>query len=334
MGTASPLSICSEYTTEKPVLQSIIHKSFHFCLETHKLALYGKIAPMPPLSPIDLHMHTLYSDGRATPQELVEYAVSIGMQTIAITDHDNARGSRLARPLAEKLKLTLIPAIEMTCRWDAAQAAPGKSDIDVLGYFLDLDQPDLQVFEEALLNDFHERTDIACWYLSAEGYTISLQDVLRENPYYAGTRPLLMAVLQKGYASSYERALGLVDKIWRNVRPSSFTIDQVISAIRRAGGVPVLAHPTIVPWPRGWLDAEAIRLLVDMGLVGMEIYHPRLNEEARRYFYSLAAQFNLLVTGGSDDHGWPVGFPRMGNQAVTEEMVQGLQKQAERIRMH
>jgi predicted metal-dependent phosphoesterase TrpH len=283
---------------------------------------------MPPLSPIDLHMHTIYSDGRATPQELVEHAASIGMQTIAITDHDNARGARLARPLAEQHGLTLIPAIEMTCRWDLSQAAPGKSDIDVLGYFIDLDQPELQAFEDALLNDFHERTDIGCWYLSAEGYTISLQDVFRENPYYAGTRPLLMAVLQKGYASSYDRALELVDKIWQNVRPSAFSIDQVICAIRRAGGVPVLAHPTIIPWPRGWLDREAIRLLVDMGLAGMEIYHPRLNDEARRYFLSLATQFDLLITGGSDDHGWPEGFPRLGSQAVTAEMAAGLFQQA------
>ncbi len=283
---------------------------------------------MPPLSLIDLHMHTLYSDGRASPQELVEYAASIGMQTIAITDHDNARGSRQARPLAEQHGLTLIPAIEMTCRWDLSQAPPGKSDIDVLGYFLDLDQPELQAFEAALVEDIHERIDIACWYLSAEGYTVNLQDVFQVNPYYAGIHPLLMVVLQKSYAASHDRALELVDKFWQKVRPSAFTIDQVITTIRRAGGVPVLAHPTIVPWPRGWLDAEAIRLLVEMGLEAIEIYHPRLNQEARHYFLSLANEYNLLITGGSDDHGWPEGFPRLGSQAVTDEMVKSLVQQA------
>ncbi len=284
---------------------------------------------MPIVSSIDLHLHTYYSDGRASPQELVEHAASLGMQTIAITDHDNARGSREAHPFAEQLGITLIPAVELTCRWDASQAPPGKSDIDVLGYFLDLQRPEFLAFEAQILDDFHERTDIGCWYLTAEGYSMTRQDVLKENPHYAGTRPLIMAVMRKGYAPSYERALEQVDTIWKNVRPSSFTIDQVISMIRQAGGVPVLAHPTIVPWPSGWLNARAIQELVEMGLEGMEIYHPRLNLEARQYFLSLANQFNLLVTGGSDDHGWPEGFPRMGSQEVTPEMILGLKDKAQ-----
>ncbi len=284
---------------------------------------------MPLISSIDIHLHTYYSDGRASPQELVEHAAALGMQTIAITDHDNARGSREALPFAEQLGITLIPAIELTCRWDASQAPPGKSDIDVLGYFLDLERPEFLAFEAQILDDFHERTDIGCWYLTAEGYTMTRQDVLKENPHYAGTHPLIMAVMRKGYAPSYERALEQVDTIWKNVRPSSFTIDQVISMIRQAGGVPVLAHPTIVPWPSGWLNVQAIQELVEMGLEGMEIYHPRLNPEARQYFLSLANQFDLLVTGGSDDHGWPEGFPRMGSQEVTSEMILGLQEKAQ-----
>jgi len=97
-------------------------------------------------------MHTYFSDGHASPQELVGYAASIGMQTIAITDHDNARGSRAARPFVDQIGLTLIPAIELTCRWDASQAPPGKSDIDILGYFLDLDQPEFLAFEAEILN--------------------------------------------------------------------------------------------------------------------------------------------------------------------------------------
>jgi hypothetical protein len=284
---------------------------------------------MPPLSRIDLHLHTYFSDGRPSPQELLQAAAAFGMQVIAITDHDNARGLREARPLAEQLGVTLIPAIELTCRWDASQAPPGKSDIDVLGYFLDLEQPKLQAFEIQILDDFHQRIDIGCWHLTAEGYPMTREEVLKENPRYAGTHPLLQALLHKGYVPSHDRALELFDSIWKYVRPSSFTIDQVISVIRQAGGVPVLAHPTIVPWPGGWLDAQAIRELVDMGLEGIEIYHPRLNPQARQYFLSLASQFNLLVTGGSDDHGWPEGFPHLGSQPVTVQMVQAVKEKAQ-----
>ena len=223
---------------------------------------------------------------------------------------------RQARPFAEQLGITLIPAIELTCRWDASQAPPGKSDIDVLGYFLDLEQPEFLAFEAQILDDFHERTDIGCWYLTAEGYTMTRQDVLKENPHYAGTHPLIMAVMRKGYAPSYERALEQVDTIWKNVRPSSFTIDQVISMIRQAGGVPVLAHPTIVPWPSGWLNVQAIQELVEMGLEGMEIYHPRLNPGGAPVFPLLGKPIRFTghrwvrrsrLAGGISSHGQPGG---------------------------
>ena len=284
---------------------------------------------MPALSSVDLHLHTYFSDGRASPQELVDHAASIGMQTIAITDHDNCRGTRQARPVAEQLGLTLIPAVELTCRWDASQAPPGKSDIDVLGYFLDVDQPAFVEFEAQLLNDLDERMEICCWYLAADTFSMTHQDLLHENPHYTGIHELLMAVMHKGYVSGFEGAIKLVDSAWKKVRPSAFSIDQVISGIRHAGGVPVLAHPTIVPWPSGWLNTTAIRELVEMGLEGLEIYHPRLNPNARQYFLSLANQFDLLITGGSDDHGWPAGFQHMGNQEVTPEMVQRLKEKAQ-----
>jgi 3',5'-nucleoside bisphosphate phosphatase len=284
---------------------------------------------MPARPRVDLHLHTCYSDGRASPQELVEHAALLDLQTIAITDHDNARGSRQARPFAEQLGITLVPAVELTCRWDASQAPPGKSDIDVLGYFLDLDQPAFVDYEAKLLDDLDDRMEICCWYFSAGGYTITRQDVLQENPHYAGIHQLLLALMRKGYAANFKHAFELVDSVWKKVRPSAFTIDQVISIIRRTGGVPVLAHPTIVPWPSGWLNTQAVQALVEMGLEGIEIYHPRLNPEARQYFLALANQYDLLITGGSDDHGWPEGFPHMGSQEVTSEMVLKLEKKAQ-----
>ena len=86
---------------------------------------------------IDLHTHTHYSDGRASPQELLQHAASIGIHTLAITDHDNANGYRAGLALAHSLGIDLIPALELTCRWDAARMPPGRSDIDLLGYFID-----------------------------------------------------------------------------------------------------------------------------------------------------------------------------------------------------
>jgi hypothetical protein len=205
-----------------------------------------------------LHLHTWYSDGRASPADVLAHAHALGLTTIALTDHDNARGAREAAPLAERLGIDLIPAIEFTCRWDVASDAGwhdemlGAGDIDVLGYCLDLDAPALQTAEQAMLEDIHDRVTRCCARLTAVGY------------------------------------------------------------------------PTAITGDAAWLTGDHMAALVALGLDGLEVYHPRLGEEARRHFLALAEQFDLVVTGGSDEHGWPDGFIEMGTQPVTLAMVQAL----------
>jgi hypothetical protein len=82
------------------------------------------------VSTVDLHMHTFYSDGRGAPEAMLRWAAALGIQTVAITDHDNTNGVRQAQALAPKLGLCLIPAIELTCRWDQCRSAPGEGGTD------------------------------------------------------------------------------------------------------------------------------------------------------------------------------------------------------------
>src|SRR5690349_6815829 len=131
---------------------------------------------MIPGAVCDLHMHTFYSDARPSPRELVEHAAVIGLRTIAITDHDNTRGAREAIPIAAQLGVAVIPAIEFTCRWDRRDAPPGDPDIDVLGYYIDLDHPRFRAIEQAALADIHARTAALCALLSGAGYPIALDD--------------------------------------------------------------------------------------------------------------------------------------------------------------
>ncbi len=120
---------------------------------------------------------------------------------------------------------------------------------------------------------------------------------------------------------------------WRQVRLCRTPIDQAIAAIHAAGGLAVLAHPAAIPWRDGPLQAEHVAELVEVGLDGIEIYHFRLDAEARRHFLELAGQFDLVVTGGSDMHGWPTGFDRMGQEPVTPDMVEALRtRQAQKKR--
>ncbi len=151
---------------------------------------------------VDLHLHTHYSDGRASPAEVLEQAVKLGLTTIALTDHDNARGSREAQPLAEKLGIDLIPAIEFTSLWDRPELCSGDRDIDVLGYLIDLDAPGFQAAERAALADMRDRIAQCCANLSAAGHPLSLQQVLAENPRYPGAIQTISALWHQGHAGS------------------------------------------------------------------------------------------------------------------------------------
>jgi predicted metal-dependent phosphoesterase TrpH len=277
---------------------------------------------------IDLHVHTHYSDGRYSPAELIEAAVRRGLRILAITDHDNTRGSREAAPLAQSAGIELIPAIEFTTRWSGAALPPEDANVDLLGYFIDPQNAELRAFEEATLNDIHARIAGCCTRLTANGYPMSMDEVFAENPRYAGAMQMIQALLRKGHAATWKDALQLMDTVWLTARETPFTIRATIEQIHLAGGVAVLAHPSIVR-PRGQqLEASYLRKLVDAGLDGIEIYHYRLDKAARVHFLGLAKTFGLLVTGGSDMHGWNRGFEELGEQPVTLEMVEALRRKS------
>jgi hypothetical protein len=255
---------------------------------------------------------------------MLQHAAKLGLTTVAITDHDNARGAREARPLAQALGLNLIPGIEFTCRWTVEAGAPKDQDVDLLGYFVDLDDAGWQRVEAAALDDFEARVGECCARLTAAGTPVTLDDVRVENPRYAGAMQLIFTLRRQGYVEGWDSAMALFLKHWEPVRLSALSIARAIAAIHAAGGVAVLAHPTLVECDAGWLQAPQIATLVEMGLDGLEVYHYRLDDAARAHFVGLAAQFDLAVSGGSDEHGWRAGFTRMGTQPVTEAMVQTL----------
>ncbi len=275
-------------------------------------------------STIELHTHTYFSDGKSSPSELLHYAASVGLRILAITDHDNTNGVREALALAQELGLELIPAIEFTCRWPQCEPLPGDGDVDVLGYFVDLEDPEFRAFEQASLEDVHLRTADCCASLTAAGYPVTLQEVFAENPRYAGVLQMIMAVNKKGYAEDWGASFKMVSDQWAQVRLSQFTVQEVIQAIHMAGGVAVLAHPVMVKCNGNRLQEKELLQLKEMGLDGLEIFHPRLDEEARSYFSTLARRLDLLVSGGSDEHGWLTELKNVGSQPVTPELVEGL----------
>jgi predicted metal-dependent phosphoesterase TrpH len=274
----------------------------------------------------DLHIHTCYSDGRAEPGEVVAQAARLGLRSIAITDHDNTRGSCAAEPIARQAGIELISGIEFTTRWLGCPTLLDGNDVDLLGYFMDVNQPDFSAVETAALSDIHLRVDECCQHLTAAGYPITLGEVFAENPHYAGLLQLDQALVRKGYHADQDEANRNVMNHWQLIRPGQLKTEEAIQAIHRSGGLAILAHPTLVPSKYGLLQAEEVARLVEMGLDGLEVYHYRLDAAARDHFLQIASKFNLAISGGSDEHAWPAGFPFMGGQPVDGAMVDALRQ--------
>jgi hypothetical protein len=281
----------------------------------------------------DLHLHTYYSDGRASPAETLHHAAEIGLMTVAITDHDNLNGASEATQVANRLGLELVPGIELTAHWDSCPPVNGDrahgQDVDILGYFFDPANPALLDFTNQAMDDLRQRIEGACTLVSAAGYPMTIFDILDENPRYPGAMQFILALRHKNYARRWSEAYPIFSAVWSQVRCSQHSVEQAIQALHQAGGVAVLAHPVMVQCGAGGLlQSQQLAELVDMGLDGLEIHHPRMDAEARLHFYSLAKEFNLEVSGGSDEHGWKDGFTRMGSELITYEMVNGLRERA------
>ena len=171
---------------------------------------------------------------------MLRRAAALGIKTVALTDHDNTNGVRQVLALAQELGLCLIPAIELTCRWDHVRSArgqktsAGKGDIDLLGYFIDLDDIGFGAFERVALADIHERVAACCARLTAEGYPVSadtihpIEAVFARNPRYAGLQFLIHELQDRGYAADWKDAFALMMRGWRRVRLSRFTIEETI----------------------------------------------------------------------------------------------------------
>jgi predicted metal-dependent phosphoesterase TrpH len=288
-----------------------------------------------PNSSIDLHLHSHYSDGHASPAEIVRHAAEIGLKTISITDHDNLNGWREAQFVAEQVGIDLVSGIEFTARWDRCSAGPRSpgpgQNIDILAYFFNPRDTNLISFCDDLLDDLNARVTKCCELLRSAGYSISINDVIDENPYYPGASQLISALYRRGLAPDWEAAFEIFAHFWPQVRTTVFTIQQAIQAAHNAGGIAILAHPVIVRCNgEERLTESALETFLEAGLDGLEIYHPMLDNAARQHFLSLAKRYNLLVSGGSDEHGPSGGFSRMGCEPVTYPMLAAMQQRAQK----
>jgi 3',5'-nucleoside bisphosphate phosphatase len=273
---------------------------------------------------LDLHSHTRASDGALTPTELVRKAVEHGVRVLAITDHDSTEG--IAEAAAEGTRhpgFTLVPGLEINCNVEGAE-------IHVLGYLVEHEASWFQDFLREQRASRTERVHRLAARLAELGVPIDPAEVLALAGEAAPGRPHVAQIMVKrGYVKSVREAF---DRYLRSDGPANvprhrLTPDEAIDVIRRARGVPVLAHP-------GLADRDAlIPALVDAGLQGIETYYAEHSTEQVRRYLDLCRRFDLVATGGSDYHGPHTGRTNPpGTPAVPMSAWEGIQARAARAR--
>lgn len=244
-------------------------------------------------SRVDLHLHTTASDGAFTPSELIREAKAYGLECIAITDHDSTNGIDEALVEGERQGVHVIPGIEMST--DIPRA-----EVHVLGYYLDYHDEEFQKVLQQLRDGRRDRAEKIVAKLAEMGLPLMWDRVLEVAGKGSVGRPHIAQVMvEMGYVASNIEAFA--SYIGRNapayVERYKLTPMEAIALIRKTKGLPVLAHP-------GELF-NLTQLLPDMisaGLVGMEAYYGDYSPEAVEGLLSLADEYGLIPTGGTDFH--------------------------------
>jgi predicted metal-dependent phosphoesterase TrpH len=248
---------------------------------------------------IDLHTHSTCSDGTDTPFALVKKALSAGVTTLGITDHDSTAGwSEAITAIQPQIQLVL--GAEISCL-----TTDGVS-VHMLGLLFDGEHQEMQQMLEDSRDTRIPRMRKMIELLRADGIDISIEDVNRVAPTGStlGRPHLADALVANGIVASRDEAfLDLLHNESKYyVSHAAPTPVEAISVIRRAGGVAVIAHPFASR--RGEiLGPESFTDLLAAGLNGIEVHHRDQNGEEQKVLINIARELKLVVTGSSDYHG-------------------------------
>ncbi|MCW9707770.1 PHP domain-containing protein [Fodinibius salsisoli] len=242
----------------------------------------------------DLHIHTKASDGRMSPEGILQCAKKHKLEIIAITDHDTLKGYDQARELAERSdELTLLPGIEITSDFDGREC-------HLLAYCFD---PDHHEIRQLVLDHYRSRINRGHWIieeLAKEGLELTIDEVKAEARGGNIGRPHIAAVLlDKGYVGSFKEAFirYLSDEQLGSIYNEYYDYQKVIKTVKKTGGATVIAHPGRL------YSEEELEHLVKAGVDGIEVMHPSHDYQTQKRVEAFADKHNLLKTGGSDFHG-------------------------------
>lgn len=256
---------------------------------------------------IDLHIHTTYSDGGLTPEEIIQWCVDAHIGVAAITDHNTIDGYLSVREKIEKLPIKIFCGVEFGAQYNG-------EELHILGVKLDPDS-------EALKRELKENQDMreqrvrdTIPKLQKLGFEITFEDVRKNGPGVLAKHHVVLTLMQnKKNREMIYRKLGkkidvfdvinayLVDDKPASMPKDLMSCEQAINTIHEAGGIAILAHPGQKLRDRKEAR-EVVEHFVGHGLDGIEVTTPKHNQRQSRFFARLADDFGLLKTAGSDLH--------------------------------
>jgi len=255
---------------------------------------------------VDLHSHTDASDGSLSPPALIELAVSLRLDALAITDHDTFAGYAVAAPAARAAGLDLVCGIELNTR---LRPPEGHSRLmHLLAYFLAAPPTEsFMTWLGKLHQDRRDRNENLVKALRAAGVEITLEEVERIGRSVTGRPHFARVLIRKGYATDYRDAFRrfLGEDAPTYVEHESPNTEAVIAEVLAGGGLPVVPHPVRLMFPDQLSELQAIERLKRAGLIGLEAYHSDHSAERQAYYLEMARSLDLIPTGGSDFHGAP-----------------------------
>ncbi len=278
--------------------------------------------------PVDLHTHSSYSDGLLSPAALVAEAAARGVRFLGLTDHDTVAGIPEAQEAGAELGVEIIPGVELST------SLTGGEDVHLLGYFIDVANPDLLAGLAAFAAARQERATRILARLREVGIALDEEQVYAlAGPGTIGRPHIARALVAAGHAEDLPDAFSRL--IGRN-KPAYVPRPRVdprdaIRLIKAAGGAPVLAHPFSPGGVEGVLDR-----LIPAGLLGMEVDYGEYTVADRATLRQIAARRGLIATGGSDFHGVGVGSPHrvLGGPPVPLAAVENLRAAAPSQNQH
>jgi predicted metal-dependent phosphoesterase TrpH len=266
--------------------------------------------------PIDLHTHSIASDGALTPTELIARAAERGVRIQALADHDTLLGVAEAVAEGERRGVRVIPATELNTESEWG-------DVHVLAYFVDPHDSPLEERLGWLRENRGRRIDMMVEKLNALGYAVSLDRVREIARGGSLGRPhLAQALFEAGHVPTFDSAFEtLISKSSPAYVPRvGLAPLEAVALVRKHGGVPSLAHPGTV------VDLERLLpMLVEAGLVGVECYYPSHTPEFTAMCLRLSKRYGLVPTGGSDFHGRGDHGSDLGGVFVPPECIASLE---------